>query len=186
MLKIVPQVFFVLWVFVLFICLFLWPLPCSIQQRDIPEHCNKVHGLLLFLKVLCHGSLVHFVHSAKYASQRASSPGRSGGGAGKGGGTGHWNLNSTSNSPVAPRRLSCQISANHGETERRANIDKHWKAFAKGHDVITNVISTNQHFASTFFDAETKLQALLPFPASPPERPGELARAMERNVNEEI
>ena len=93
---------------------------------------------------------------------------------------------STSNSPVAPRRLSCQISANHGETERRANIDKHWKTFAKGHDVITNVISTNQHFASTFFDAETKLQALLPFPASPPERPGELARAMERNVNEEI
>ena len=39
--------------------------------------------LVLFLKVLCHGSLVHFVHSAKYASPRASSPGRSGGGAGR-------------------------------------------------------------------------------------------------------
>ena len=34
-----------------------------------------------------------------------------------------WNFNSTSNSPVAPRRLSCQISANQREEE--TNIEKH-------------------------------------------------------------
>ena len=61
-----------------------------------------------------------------------------------------WNLNSTSNSPVAPRRLSCQISANQREAETSANVNKHRKSSAKGNDVITNVISANQHFASTF------------------------------------
>ena len=60
------------------------------------------------------------------------------------------NLNSTSNSPVAPLRLSCQISANQREAETSANVNKHWKTRAKGNDVITNVISANQHFASTF------------------------------------
>ena len=48
-----------------------------------------------------------------------------------------WNLNSTSNSPVAPRRLSCRISAN--QREAKTSDDN---------DVITNVISVNQHFAS--------------------------------------
>ena len=51
-----------------------------------------------------------------------------------------WNLNSTSNSPGAPHRLSCQISANHREAETSA----------KGNDVISYVISCNHHFASTF------------------------------------
>ena len=39
-----------------------------------------------------------------------------------------WNFNSTSNSPVAPRRLSCQIPANQWEAERaqmQTNIEKH-------------------------------------------------------------
>ena len=31
-----------------------------------------------------------------------------------------------------------------------ANVNKHWKTRAKCNDVITNVISANQHFASTF------------------------------------
>ena len=39
-----------------------------------------------------------------------------------------WNLNSASNSPVAPRRLNCQISANQREAETRANVHKHCKA----------------------------------------------------------
>ena len=34
-----------------------------------------------------------------------------------------WNFNSTSNSPVAPRQLSCQISPNQREEE--TNIEKH-------------------------------------------------------------
>ena len=34
-------------------------------------------------------------------------------------------LNSTSNSPVVPRRLSCQISDNQHEGETSANVDKH-------------------------------------------------------------
>ena len=52
-----------------------------------------------------------------------------------------WNLNSTSNSPVAPRLLSCQISANQREARTRANANKHWKTHAMGNDVITYVIS---------------------------------------------
>ena len=69
-----------------------------------------------------------------------------------------WNLNSTSNSPVAPRRLSCQISANQREAETSANVNKHWKTRAKGNDIITNVISANQHFASNFSKQIFKFQ----------------------------
>ena len=58
-------------------------------------------------------------------------------------------VNSTSNSPVAPFRLSYQISPNQREAETRANVNKHQKTRAKGNDVITNAISANQHFAST-------------------------------------
>ena len=60
------------------------------------------------------------------------------------------NFISTSNSPVASRRLSCYISANQGEGETSANVKQHWKTRAKGNDVITSVISANQHFAWTF------------------------------------
>ena len=35
------------------------------------------------------------------------------------------NVNSTSDSPVAPRRLSCQISANQREARTSANVNKH-------------------------------------------------------------
>ena len=38
-----------------------------------------------------------------------------------------WNLNSASNSTVAPRRLSCQIFVNRREVETSANVTKHWK-----------------------------------------------------------
>ena len=51
---------------------------------------------------------------------------------------------------MAPRRLSCQISANQREVETSANVNKHWKTSAKGNDVITKVISANKHFALTF------------------------------------
>ena len=54
------------------------------------------------------------------------------------------------NSPVTRRRLSCQISTNQREAETSANVNKVWKTRAKGNDVITNDISANQHFASTF------------------------------------
>ena len=53
------------------------------------------------------------------------------------------NLNSASNSPVAPRRLSCHISANQREVRTSANVNKLWKKSTKGNDVITNVISAN-------------------------------------------
>ena len=33
-----------------------------------------------------------------------------------------WNLNSISNSPVAPRQLSCHISTNQGEAEMSAKL----------------------------------------------------------------
>ena len=61
-----------------------------------------------------------------------------------------WNLNSTSNSPVAPRQISCQISANQRKAEMSGSVKKHWKTHTKGNDIITNVISTNQHFSLLF------------------------------------
>jgi len=66
-------------------------------------------------------------------------------------------LNSTSNSPLAPRRLSCQISAIQREAETSANVNKHWKTRAKSNYVIINVISANQRFASTFVDADIQI-----------------------------
>ena len=45
----------------------------------------------------------------------------------------------------SPRRLSCQISANQRKAEKRSNVH-----VPRGNDVNTNVISANQHFASTF------------------------------------
>ena len=60
-----------------------------------------------------------------------------------------WNLNSTSNSPVAPRRLSCQISTNQREAETSANVNKHWKTRGKGNDVIINVIFADIQLSAT-------------------------------------
>ena len=119
-------------------------------------------------------------------SLRASSLGHSGYGAGKGRRACNCVsgiFNSTSNSPVAPCWLSCQISANQREAETSSNVNKHWKTCAKGNDVITNVISANQHFASTFSMQIVKFQrrsllALLPFPAPPQEGPRDLARRL--------
>ena len=97
-------------------------------------------------------------------------------------------LNSTSNAPVAPRQLSCPISANQREAETSANVKKkekkktYRKTRAKGNDVIANVISANQHFASTFsyifHIPETQFKAILPFPAPSTERPGEPFRKL--------
>ena len=58
---------------------------------------------------------------------------------------------------MATRQLSSQISTNQRDTEISANVNKHWKTRAKGNEAITNVISANQHFASTFFDADIQI-----------------------------
>ena len=91
-------------------------------------------------------------HSAYIAhpSLQESSLGCSGSRAGKGRRACLRNFNSTSNSPVAPSQLSCQISANQRKAETSANVNKHRKAGAKGNDIITNVISTNQHLHQLF------------------------------------
>ena len=69
-----------------------------------------------------------------------------------------WNLNSTSSFPVAPNQLSCQISANEHEAVKSTHVNKHCKKHAKGNDIITNVISANKHFASTFLMQIFKFQ----------------------------
>ena len=86
--------------------------------------------------------------------------------------------------PVAPCGLSCQISANQREAETSSNENKHWKTRLMGNDVITNAISANQHFASTFSMQIFKFQRCnyklsFLFPATPPERPGELTRRLK-------
>ena len=65
-----------------------------------------------------------------------------------------WNLHSTSNSPVARRRLTWPDPGSGND----CNVNKHWKTCAKVNDVITNVISTNLHFASTFLMQQFKFQ----------------------------
>ena len=69
-----------------------------------------------------------------------------------------WNLNSTSNCPVGPRRSSCQIFANQREAETNANVNKHCKTRCKGKDVIINVTFASQHFAWTFLMQIIKFQ----------------------------
>ena len=103
----------------------------------------ELESLLVFV------SLINLVNKL-WGSLQASSPGCSGCGAGI--------FNSTSNSPVAPILLSCQLSAHQCETEMRATVNKHWKIHAKGNDVITNVIYANQHFALTFWMQIVKFQ----------------------------
>ena len=76
------------------------------------------------------------------------------------------------------------ISANQREAETSANVNKLLKTRAKGNDVITNVFSTNQHFASTFSMHVLKFQrriCKLSFLFPPPERSGELARRLVRS-----
>ena len=88
------------------------------------------------------------------------------------------NLNSTSNSPVAlPVYWAVRFPPNQREGETSSNVH-----VPRGNDVITNVISANQHFASTFSMQIVKFQrrtARSPFLSStPPEQPGQLARGM--------
>ena len=101
-----------------------------------------------------------------------------------------WDLNSTSNSSVAPHWLSCQISANQREAEMSASVNKHWKTHAKGNCVIINVISANQHFAATFsicrcryLNSRHVVARSHPFPAPPPEHPEKLARRLVHILN---
>ena len=90
-----------------------------------------------------------------------------------------WNLNS----PVAPRRVSCQISANQREAETSANENKHWKHVPR---VMTSLLMSspsNQLCASNFSMQIFKIRwrsckLSLSFPATPPERHGELARRL--------
>ena len=59
-----------------------------------------------------------------------------------------------------------------------ANVNKHWKTRARGNNVITNVISANTHFASTFSNSRDVVESSPFFPAPPPECPGEVARRL--------
>ena len=52
--------------------------------------------------------------------------------------------------PCGSQSTGSLICANQCEVETSTKVNKHWKTQAKGNDVITDVISTNQHFASTF------------------------------------
>ena len=109
--------------------------------------------------------------------------GRSDGGAGKEGELATTSLEFEFHVQIPCGSRSTELS-DFRQSARRGNeleCNKHWKTRAKGNDVITNVISANQHIASKKFDAyiqfpQTQLQALLPFPVPPPKRPGELAR----------
>ena len=102
-----------------------------------------------------------------------------------------WNLNSTSKSPVGPGRLSCQISANQREERTISNVTNIERHVLR---VMTSLlrssppISTSHRKSSMhmFKIPQTQLQALLPFPAPPPERPGELASRQTKQGHSKI
>ena len=78
-----------------------------------------------------------------------SSLGRSGGRTEKGRRAcnyGLWNLKCTSNSPVTPLRLSCQISANQHEAETIADANKYWKTRAR---VMTSLLMSSPPISSS-------------------------------------
>ena len=123
-------------------------------------------------------------------SLQASCQEHSGGGAGKGRRacyctSGIWISASKKlmrNSHVAPCQLSCQISANQCKVETSMNVNKHWKTCVKSNDIIANVISILQHFASTFSMQICKFQrrsCKLSFLFLP--RPGELVPLLPLN-----
>ena len=90
-------------------------------------------------------------HIVEYCSLRASSPGRSGGGTGKG--TTSLEFEFCLQFPCGSPSTERSDFANQREAKTSANvnnIEKHVEARAKRNDVITSVISANQHFASTF------------------------------------
>ena len=76
-----------------------------------------------------------------------------------------------------PVEWAVRFPPNQRETETSSNVHA-----SRGNDVITNIISANQHFASTFSKQIFKFQrhiASFPFLSSPPpEQPGQLARDM--------
>ena len=92
--------------------------------------------LLKVLNKVCERSTIFLVNKGSPSiSRRESSPGRSSRGAGKGRRAYNYAFGigiSAFNFPVAPRRLSCQISANQREVETNANINKLTRLFEKG------------------------------------------------------
>ena len=134
---------------------------CSMIVRDIYHHVEQnVCGIWFFggfrgfpkdpWQACCSWNSVNVLFQ-QLISLQASSPGKKGAG---------WEMEEElattslelilNSSSVVPRRLSCQFSDNQNEAEISANINTNWKTRSKGNAVITNAISANQHFASTF------------------------------------
>ena len=114
--------------------------------------------------------MIHWVHSFRMTqirnmiwdhsnhgtsnSLKASSPGRFGGWVEKGRRACH-HVSGIWIPPSIPLWLHVNWAVNQSERRsvrsgKSANVNKYWKTHAKGNDIITNVISANQHFASIF------------------------------------
>ena len=89
------------------------------------------------------------------SSLRASTLGHSGGGVGKGRRAGKY-VSGIWIPPPIPLWLPVNWAVRFLPIS--TNVNKHWKTCAKGNDVITNVISVNQHFFRiNFFDADIQI-----------------------------
>ena len=118
--------------------------PASLTHKN-PQRRNIIHG-------------IRHTFVFPLISLQASCQEHSGGMAGKGRRacyyiSGIWISTSEKlmqNPHVVPCQKSCQTSANQCKAETSTNVNKHWKTCVKGNDIITNVISILQHFASTF------------------------------------
>ena len=94
-----------------------------------------------------------------------------------------WNLNSTPNSPVDPRRLSCQIFANQGEAETSANVNKHVLRVMTSMPISSSPISISHRLFRCRYSNSRKVVASSPsFSRPPPEWPKELARKLRCQV----
>ena len=142
------------------------------RARTLPEKKKWEKKLTNKAKFLKPGFIqeIHWVHSFRMTqirnmiwdhsnhgtsnSLKASSPGRFGGWVEKGRGACH-HVSGIWIPPSIPLWLPVNWAVNPSEHQsvrsgKSTNGNKYWTIRAKGNDVITDVISTNQHFASTF------------------------------------
>ena len=127
------------------------------------------------------------VSLTKRTSLGASSPGGSGGGRGKWRRACNYVPGIWIPPPIPlwlPVDWAFRFPPISAKAETSANVNKHWKTRGKGNDVITNVISANRHFASTFSMQIFKFQRRscklsFLFPPCRQSAPGELARRLQ-------
>ena len=86
-----------------------------------------------------------------------------------------WNLNSAPNSPMAPLRLSCQISANQHKVETNAKKNM-WRVMTSFLMLSPPISISHWLFRCTYSNSRDVVESSPSLP--PPQRPRDLARKL--------